>query len=247
MGIVEPKYVRAPDGWKPELPNPFYVSGKYGSQWSCLEIIDNSDIQLHYHGHCRNDRGLFHCQIGCNSPKFTIVLGDFLSYESAHGRTVILTCPEDMNANELVQHALANVHDVSFVRNDDPKFMVHSTLPDRWEKIKTSGALWSSMRLKKQGLNFPEIGYEQLGEPKDFREYIVLGTLNSTAPEHVVASHTKGCVFTEEDTPYEPGVRLYFNAHRIITDGLAVRDGLHKLKIHDHLNLEPYLIAAVGV
>ena len=125
--------------------------------------------------------------------------------------------------------------------------MVHSTLPDRWEKIRTTGALWSSMRLKKQGVNFPEIGFEQLGEPEDFREYIVLGTLNSTAPEHVVASHTRGCVFTEEDTPYEPGVRLYFNAHRIIRDGLAVRDGLHKLKIHDHLNLEPYLIAAVGV
>ena len=51
----------------------------------------------------------------------------------------------------------------------------------------------------------------------------------------------------DPDTEYEPGVRLYFDVHRIIRDGFAVRDGLHTLKVQYRLPLEPYLIASIGV
>jgi hypothetical protein len=50
---------------------------------------------------------------------------------------------------------------------------------------------------------------------------------------------------TDENATYEPGVRLYFDNHRIIEDGLGVRDGLHLMKVHRRLPLEPYLLAAV--
>lgn len=44
---------------------------------------------------------------------------------------------------------------------------------------------------------------------------------------------------------FVPGVRLYFDRHRIIRDGLGTRDGSHTLKAHHRLPLQPYLIAAV--
>jgi hypothetical protein len=62
-----------------------------------------------------------------------------------------------------------------------------------------------------------------------------------------VSSHQKGRIVTDEDAEYEPGVRLYFDGHRIIEDELGVRDGVHLLKVRDRLPLEPYLRAAIGV
>jgi hypothetical protein len=44
-----------------------------------------------------------------------------------------------------------------------------------------------------------------------------------------------------------PGVRLYLDAHSIIGNGLAVRDGVHVLKVHNRLPLVPYLATAIGV
>lgn len=41
-------------------------------------------------------------------------------------------------------------------------------------------------------------------------------------------------------------MRLYFDNHRVIESGLAVRDGLHVIKVHDQLPLEGFLIASIG-
>ena len=69
----------------------------------------------------------------------------------------------------------------------------------------------------------------------------------SIASEHVVSSQQKGRIVTQEDLPYEPGVRLYFDLPRILAAGLGVRDGTHVTKVRDHLPLHPYMVAAVGV
>lgn len=50
-----------------------------------------------------------------------------------------------------------------------------------------------------------------------------------------------GYVCTDGSALYTPGVRLYFDTHKIIEDGLAVRDGLHILKVEKQLSLEKYL------
>ena len=75
----------------------------------------------------------------------------------------------------------------------------------------------------------------------------MFGALDDTGPERVLASQAAGRFVTDDDAVYEPGVRLYFDNYRIITDGLAIRDGLHITKVRNLLPLAPYLIDAVGV
>lgn len=48
------------------------------------------------------------------------------------------------------------------------------------------------------------------------------------------------------DAAYLPGMRLYFDLHRIIRYGIAVRDGLHLPKMRDQLPLIPYLLDPIG-
>ena len=81
-------------------------------------------------------------------------------------------------------------------------------------------------------------------EPKDYSDYIMLDILNGCG-ELVVNSRQLGYVCIDSDVPYNPGVRLYFDAYKIIRDGLAVRDGLHILKVKNELPLKEYLTMAV--
>jgi len=171
-------------------------------------------------------------------------LADFLKYENAHGRKVIVSFPPDTDA--VVTQALAETPDRSEIRPDDSRWWVHSTPLPNWEKIQACRELRSHARLRQEGLSQPGVGLFAFGEPVDYAEYVMLAWALAVAPEHVVSSQQKGRLITEEDTPYEPGVRLYFDGHRIIRDGLAVSDGLHLLKVHDHLPLDQYLVAAIS-
>ena len=75
----------------------------------------------------------------------------------------------------------------------------------------------------------------------------MLGGVGGTSPEAVLASKQAGRFVLDEDAIHEPGVRLYFDNHRIITDGLGTRDGVHLIKVYQHLPLTPYLLAAISV
>ncbi len=83
-------------------------------------------------------------------------------------------------------------------------------------------------------------------EPPEYRDYIMLGEMETCGPEMVVASYQTGRFVMDEQAIYRPGVRLYFDSHRIIRDGLGVRDGLHVLKVYQRLPLQPYLIAVIS-
>jgi hypothetical protein len=240
-------WIKAPPDWDPDAPNPFSPSGEYGNDWTAFTFISGSPSRLHYPGRCRSERGCFSCQVGLQSRELAPGIADFLRYESDQGRTVIISCPADVDASGLVERALATTPTGNTVRDDDPKWGVHSTTLERWHRIQQCGELRSMARLHKEGTAWPEIAFEQLGEPPEYREYIVLGGMESIGCENVVASHQKGYVFTDENAPYTPGIRLYFDLHSIIKDGLAVRDGLHLIKVRDHLRLEPYLVAAIGI
>jgi len=84
-----------------------------------------------------------------------------------------------------------------------------------------------------------------LNDPPDYAEHIALGEIGGIGPEFVVACRQAGKMLPSPDTEYTPGTRLYFDANRIIRDGLAVRDGLHSLKVRACLPLNPYLAAAI--
>lgn len=235
-------YHKAPPGWDTDQANPFTADGEYGSGWSVFQICDGDDNRRVYR---RGSNGLFCFVVGPRVDKLTNRLADFLRYEKAWGRKVILACSENVDLEDIVRRSVKATPAGPIVRLDDPRWVVHSTTLDAWRSIRQSGRLKSFDRLQGEGGSVNGVGFHELGEPNDFAEHVMVGEFDGSGPENVVASAAKGYIFTEEDTAYTPGVRLYFDAHKIITAGLAVRDGVHTLKVHDHLPLQPYLLSAV--
>jgi len=90
-----------------------------------------------------------------------------------------------------------------------------------------------------------EIGLKPMLEPPDYSDYIMLDVLNGCG-ELVVNSRQLGYVCTDPNALYAPGIRLYFDVRKMIRDKIAVRDGLHLLKVKDRLSLADYLIAAIS-
>lgn len=233
-------YHKASPGWDADQPNPFTSDGAYGARWSAFEICDRDDDRRIYG---RSSSGLFCHTLGRRVENLETRLADFLRYENAHGRNVIVACPDDMDIDSLVANALENTPAGAIIRENDSRWVVHSATLETWQSIRESGCLKSFARLKAEGVPAHGIGFREFGEPDDFAEYVMLCEFNGIGCENVVASQAKGRVFTEEHTPYAPGVRLYFDAHKIITAGLAVRDGVHTLKVYNQLPLQPYLVA----
>lgn len=241
---VNTPYELPPAGWTIDSPNPFSADGAYGPQWSALELMDANDAQF-FHG--TRDNGLFTFRAGRRCVRLEERLADFLRYEHYWGRRVIATGPADVDIDALLRRVLDEIPSGPVVRALDPRWMSHSTTLPRWQAIRACGELRSLARLRREGLDIRGVGLADLREPDDYAEHVMLGIHDAINGEFVVASHGTGTIRTEENTPYEPGVRLYFDCHRIIRDGLAVRDGLHQIKIHDHLRLDPYLVATIGV
>ncbi|MHB9132380.1 MAG: hypothetical protein ACYDBB_15015 [Armatimonadota bacterium] len=239
-------YHIAPPGWTHEDPNPFTADGAYSPQWSCFRIRDEEDGRG---VNRRWENGLYAFVVGRGWRKdgrgLVADVADFLRYESMHGRHSIVSLPADMDARAFVEQALAETPDWSIVRSNDPKWLIHSTPATNWAAIRACRELRSLARLRREGVSAGGVGLAQLGEPDDYAEYIMLGKPGVMSPEFVVASQQAGRIITEQDTPYTPGARLFFDGHRLIREGLIVRDGLHEAKVHDYLPLDPYLIASV--
>lgn len=235
-------YLIAPPGWTHEDPNPFTADGAYGPQWSCFRIREDFD------GWATNRRwenGLYAFVVGRGWPRdLAADLADFIRYESLQGRQCIISLSEDMSGT-FVDQALAETAAWSVVRPDDQKWLVHSTTAQGWAAIQACGELRAQARLRREGLAMPNLGGDWLGEPAYYADYIILANAGAMAPEFVVASRNANRMITEPNTPYTPGARLFFNGHRLIRDGLIVRDGLHGAKVLDHLSLDPYLVASV--
>lgn len=233
----------APSGYGPDQPNPFTPDAAYGPKWSCFQLTgaDNDRIV-----NGRHPRGQYHVAVGqrCQDPEER--LGDFLRYETAHGRKVIVACPPEVPVAALVAAALVRTAPGSEVRPGDPQWVVHSTPREAWQAIAACGALWSSSRLRETGAEAPPLGEGLVGDPPDYARYVALGRIEAIGPEFVLACRQAGRMLPEPEATYEPGIRLYFDAHAIIADGLAVRDGLHTLKVGEALPLAHYLVARVG-
>lgn len=238
-----PAYVLAPVGWTWQTPNPFSHDEAYEG-WSCFEIAQDLDWNFR-HGKAEN--GLFHVRFGPNVDRLEARLAAFLRYEPRHGRRVIVARSAEVDADELVQRALKEHPTGGHQSREELRWLVHSTDLGAWENIQRCGELRSLGRVLREGLSVDPLGQRVLHEPEDYAEYVMLGSPGYIGGEHVVASRKRGEIFTEENTPYTPGVRIYLDGYKIMDDGLAVYDGLHAIKVHDHLPLEPYFIMAVTV
>jgi hypothetical protein len=171
-----------------------------------------------------------------------------------HGRQVILAFPEGVDADEIIRSAWEATADQRAVRASDPAVVVHSTTREAWKAIERDGMLKSTARLHAEGClpasppaETSELAEYYRGEPEEYADYIMFGGLGHPAVESIVASKERGYFCLDSDVRYEPGVRLYFDLHAVIRDGLGVRDGLHIAKVRNHLPLKPYLLGAVGV
>ena len=125
---------------------------------------------------------------------------------------------------------------------------------EAWEKIRTDGQLKSAAELSQSGVqpgrileSSSEVGQYLRNEPPEYSDYIMFGEVASTTPEKIIASYQAGRFVLDDNAVYEPGVRLYFDNHRMIKDSLVVRDGLHTAKVYKCLSLSPYLLAAIDV
>jgi hypothetical protein len=128
--------------------------------------------------------------------------------------------------------------------------VVHSTSLVAWDKICADGEVKAVSLLPQRPLSLDsssEVAQYLRNEPPEYSDYIMFGTIASTTPEKIVVSYQTMSFILDDDAAYEPGVRLYFDNHRIIGDNLATRDGLHVMKVHKQLPLSPYLLAAIRV
>lgn len=241
------EYFKAPQEWKYTDRNPFTEDGAYGWEWSCFCLLDSEGDQF-YTG--KSGSGLFSARFGRGVKNLEHRLVDFLRYENAQGRKVMLSFPDDVDIDAYVRQALLRAPEERSVRPDDPRVVVHSTTSDAWKSILKDRELKaaSQLALKRSGTGEPsEVELYYRNEPPEYKDYIMFGDVDSPASEMVLASVAKGRFVMSEDAEYQPGVRLYFDNHRLIADGLGVRDGLHLVKVRTSLPLEPYLLAAVTV
>ncbi len=232
----------APPGWDADQPNPFSPDGAYGPAWS--SYIIHADDAPGIYG--RSKAGLFCQGMYLSDTWLAANVADFLRYESAHGRNVILAAPPSVDLPTFVAEGLACTPTGPVVRPKDEPVVVHSTPPAAWEMIQASGCMKSLARLRREGLPGSGMGFAEFGEPADYAEHVMFTPKKSISAEMVVNSLMQRKFVNDVNAPYTPGVRLYFDAHAIIRDGRAVHDGVHHLKVHDHLPLVPYLLAAVA-
>jgi hypothetical protein len=244
------KYTKAPPGWSYTDRNPFTQDGSYGSEWSSFCLLDREDDQV-FTGQSGN--GPFSARFGQCVENLEDRLIDFLRYENAHNRTVILSFPEGIDIDDFVARALSQTPMANVVRPNDPEVVVHSTTIHAWKSILADGELRAASCLgierdqAHDAQESSEIDQYYQSEPSEYVDYIMLGEMDSTASEMVLASNSAGRFVLNDDAVYEPGARLYFDNHRIITDRLGTRDGLHVMKVHLRLPLTPYLLAAITV
>jgi len=187
--------------------------------------------------------GCFSIVVNPQSEDFLDRLTDFTVYENSHGRCVLIHSPDFDIERSLAYRCYPSDH----VRKTDPAFAVHSTLLTSYEKIIKDGHLKSTSRLNKEGILKKAIGVEQLGEPQDYLNYIMFAVLDGkgSGSELLVNSHLMGKICFDPDVPYVPQARMYFDVHKMIKDGLVIRDGVHLAKVFDTLPLNDYLLLTV--
>jgi hypothetical protein len=226
------------DEWIPSVMNPFTSDGAYGNCWSAF-IYDQS---ISGYTNFFPEAKVYSLAVNPGVDSGFHRLKDFVSYETRYRRNVILKTGA-LCRNEVLEK-LQNTNDTERIREIDPKWLVHSTTLEAWQAIQREGALLSPSMLKCAGKEVTEIGLQALLEPADYSDYVMLDVLDGCG-ELVVNSRKLGYVCTDPGMPYTPGIRLYFNAHEIIKDGLGVRDGLHVLKVYHKLPLERYMVMGV--
>lgn len=232
-------YRFARPGWTPDQKNPFERDG-LASDWAAFLYRPEGPG----YGDSVPGARIHTLVVRPEKDPGFIRLRDFVQYENSFSRTVILSAPGELL--ETAGEALEGRWDCRerVVREGDPRYVVHSTTHVAWKSIRTMGLLLSAAQQRRQGMQVTEAGFRPMVEPPEYSQYVMLDVPEGCG-EMTICSRQTGRICRNPQEPYRPGVRLYLDAHRIIRDGLAVRDGLHPIKVKRELALGPYLLAAL--
>ena len=218
--------------------NPFSPDGKYGDNWVALSITNSAEYK-----EMTGKDVLFGFKISkVNEEHWAFRAMDYIEYNMVLGKNVIYM--GDRNDYETAKELYCG-HNISepFLRSYEPAILTHSTTPDGYAQIIKDGMLKSWNKIKNEN-NVSEnepIG-ALLGDPLDFRDYIMLGGLGYWN-EIVISSKEKGFICMDADCDYMPGARFYFSTVDLIQNGFFVRDGAH-YKVKDTLPLSYSLFCA---
>lgn len=210
---------------------------EWDASWRIAILVDSE-----YQRVCgKGERGAYTIRFSRQFPSWKMQMGDFIDYsEKQHQNAlVILSENEFFKVKQCYQGHACNERSL---RPDEPAVLVHGTTLECWESIQRDRCL-KSWNLAKQERCLTEekpIGH-LLGDPEEFRNDIMFGT--GVRCEIVVASKQAGHLVFDTDVEYQSGARLYFDARKMASDGLLLRDGNH-LKVKDQLPLHPYLLWA---
>ncbi|ERJ11010.1 hypothetical protein [Haloplasma contractile] len=217
--------------------NPFDNNKLFNNEWVILKIVDDPNVNILVG---KGKSNVYEVSISkyCEGWQYRII--DFINYHLNNNYKIVCSInKKDLNhAKEIYNNT--NPYQLRYY---EPKVLIHSTLPGYVDMIKESGCLKSWNRLK----NDSTINDEQpigrlLGDPKHYSDYIMLG--EGISCEIVVLSKQLNRIEMNIDLEYEPGGRFYFDATRLASDDLLVRDGIH-YKVKDELPIDHYLLSLI--
>ncbi len=205
----------------------------YDDNWAIFMLTDSKDYNM-FVGSING------CAYAVKFSRYAnedwhFALCDFIGYNEANNKNIILV----LQNNELIEaQKLYTGHSFNdaFLRENEPKYLVHSTTTENYNQIQKDGMLKCFNKLNS---GYEPIGVK-LGDPKEFSDYIMFYN-GGTTGEIVVNSKQKGSIVIDINDEYIPGARLYFDAEKIAKDVLLIRDGCH-LKVKSELPLIPYLL-----
>jgi len=130
------------------------------------------------------------------------------------------------------------------LREYENDVLVHSTTKESWAKIKESMMI-KSWNFASESGDLKEkdpIGL-LLKDPKEFRDYVMLGGYGFNN-EIVVLCKQLGKLVYDKNMEYTPGARIYLDAKKLANEGLLLRDGMH-LKVENSIDLNKYMIDVI--
>ena len=209
---------------------------------SCLVFL-NADDSHYYNGRLSNE--LYSVRFGRQTPMLIHRIADFLRYETKLGRSTLIYSEYRCDIEGMIRQAIAVTPDPSLRREYDPSVLVHSTTDDRLECIRSSGAILPSSMLRQSQHTMRLVGFEDLGEPPEYIDFVHFAELGSATGEVIVLSHRDGRINTDFDAEYTPGARIYLSFDSLLADGKLWRDGLHVVKALGPVALARYSIETI--
>ena len=196
-------------------------------------------------------------------PAELMGIADFAPYEQAHGRTVGFWIGYESARAGLIQTIRATKPPPPEERPlpNSPlccrpyrngcsgALLCHGTSVGTVQAILQSGRLKSKVLLS--GMSQRELveyaKTENVGDPPDYYQYVMLGNGNCIGPDLVVAARRANRFVSRDEAAesFYPGARLFFRTRQMFEHPRATFDGLHPVKIKDALELDAYLVAVV--